>query len=77
MQINVNDVTCLRVTDLEKANSEYSKLVETTASSDKKLFNLGWKIDELSRLNTTGRFIVVELQQFLDVLEENDSDEKD
>ena len=35
------------------------------------MLDLAWKVDELSRLNTTGRSIVVELQCLLEMLKDD------
>ena len=58
---------------LTEANSEYSSRLESR-SSDKVLFNLGWKVDELSRLNKMGHTVMVELQSLLNSLSVGDLD---
>ena len=42
---------------LEKANCEYSEKVKVQGgvAGDKALFNVGWRVDELTRLNEAGR----------------------
>ena len=54
-------------TGLSDANSEYSSRVES-GSTDKVLYGLGWKVDELSRLNKSGHSIMVKLQRLLDLI---------
>lgn len=36
---------------LKKATSEYSERVKISVTTDNVLYNLGWSVDELSRLN--------------------------
>lgn len=54
---------------LKAANDEYSKRVSSGSGSEKVLRDLGWRVDELSRLNTAGRQIKVDIQCLLDAHE--------
>lgn len=44
---------------LSSANREYSESVSSSTTSEKTLHNLGWKVDELSRLDKAGRQLTV------------------
>ena len=57
---------------LQKANSDYSAKLASNTASDKTLFTLGWKLDELARLSEAGRDIKVKILQLIESL----SDEK-
>lgn len=56
---------------LQKSRSEYSTKLASSAT-DKTLFSLGWKVDELSRLYDDGRKITV----MITILIESLSDDK-
>ena len=63
---------------LTAANEEYSKKVAGSSSTNKTLFRLGWKLDELSRLSGVGRQLCVDVNHVLEsirdrVVDVNDS----
>ena len=49
----------------QKANSDYSAKLASNTASDKTLFTLGWKLDELARLSEAGRDIILQLIESL------------
>ena len=42
--------------------------------SDKTLFSVGWRVDELSRLNEAGRSMLVEVRCLMEILTKEDED---
>ena len=56
------------IVGLNSASAEYSEKVSSKSSSEKTLHTLGWTVDELSRLNQSGRQLTVEIQQVLQTL---------
>ena len=65
----INNHTSL-FSGLKAANDEYSKRVSAGShGSENILRDLGWRVDELSRLNATGRQIKVDIQCLLDAHE--------
>ena len=53
----------LMIPYLDSANTEYSEKVSDKSSSEETLHNLGWTVEELSRLDQTGHRLTVEIQQ--------------
>ena len=47
---------------LENANNTYSQKVSSKKFSEKKMFELGWEIEELEKLNQTGRKLLVDIR---------------
>ena len=58
----------LMIPGLHSANTEYSEKVSAKSSNEKTLHTLGWTVDELSRLDQTGRRLTVEIQQVIQTL---------
>ena len=56
---------------LQKANSDYSAKLASNTASDKTLFTLGWKLDELARLSEAGRDIKVKILQLIESLSDD------
>lgn len=54
---------------LQTANDDYSTKLASGSSTEKNLFNLGWTVDELSRLNKSGRTVLVEIRALIELLE--------
>ena len=48
--------------------------MKSQGTKDKELFNLGWKVDELSRLSDCGRHLKVEVTTVLELLKDEASD---
>ena len=59
---------------LSRANSEYSELLSSGTTVEKTLRSVGWKVDELSRLDRAGRQLTVELQCLIDQVNRGQSD---
>lgn len=62
-------VNCLKRSAMEKAVADFSAKKQGNAL-DKTLYSLGWKIDELSRLNTLGQQLAVDTSSVTDTLNE-------
>ena len=58
---------------LKNANDEYASKVES-GSTEKILYSLGWKVDELTRLIQAGRKLLVEITALQEILVDKDSD---
>lgn len=59
---------CLNTTALQTANDDYSTKLASGSSTEKNLFNLGWTVDELSRLSKSGRTVLVEIRALVELL---------
>ena len=59
---------------LDTANQDYCQKLASKETQSKTLFNLGWKVDELSRLNKDGRCLSVEVHKLMELLGEKDCD---
>lgn len=53
---------------------DYCQKLASKETQSKTLFNLGWKVDELSRLNKDGRCLSVEIHKLMELLGEKDCD---
>lgn len=53
---------------LAKATEQCNELLGSGKGSDKTQYRLGWKVDDLSCLNTNGRKLLVELSSFVEKL---------
>lgn len=53
---------------MERSTHEYELKLRSESGNSSALYSLGWKVEELSRLNTEGRRILIELKVLLDVL---------
>ena len=60
-------VVCVFVA-LSSSITQYEHKIESGTASEKVLYNLGWSVDELSRLNNAGRNLTVEVQLSLEAL---------
>ena len=60
--------TCTCTLALKIANDEYALKLSAGTSMEKTLYSLGWKVDELSRLQKVGRALFVELSSLKDIL---------
>ena len=49
----------------------YPEKVKSQGTKDKELFNLGWKVDELSHLSDCGRHLKVEVTTVLELLRDD------
>ena len=58
---------------LKDANDEYASKVES-GSTEKILYSLGWKVDELTRLLQAGRKLLVEITALQEILVDKDTD---
>ena len=61
-------------TALQKANDEYSKKVESGSAKEKTLLNLAWKVDDLSRLNQSGRQLLVDVTTKVEMIDDESTD---
>ena len=59
---------------LQESTTQYSEKVKARTARDKELFNLGWKVGELSHLSEDGCNIMVEVTQVLELLNDDKSD---
>ena len=62
------------LTALQTTNTEYSLKVQSGTAQDKTLFDLGWTIDDLSRLSESGRNLLVEIVAVQELLEDVNTD---
>ncbi len=53
---------------MERTTHEYELKLKSDSGNNSALYSLGWKVEELSRLNREGRRILIELKVLLDVL---------
>lgn len=69
-------VSCLYflLTALQTANDEYSSKLQSGSAQDKTLFDLGWTVDDLSRLSESGRTLLVEIIAVKELLEDDTTD---
>ncbi len=51
---------------LKSANDEYASKVRTGSAKENTLLNLAWKVDDLSRLSTDGRSMLIEVASIKD-----------
>ena len=56
---------------LQQSNTEYSTKLASSKVPEKQMFNLGWKIDELSRLIEDGRKQLVTITRIIELLEDD------
>ena len=59
---------------LEKTNTEYNTKLAKGKAQEKILRQLAWKVDELQRLNESGRKIVTESSVTMELLQDSDID---
>ena len=59
---------------LKEANSNYSEKLASNTAASKVLFSLGWKVDELSRLNDTVRGMTADLQLMIETVRDENCD---
>ena len=57
-------------TALAKATEQYNELLRSGKGGNKAQYRLGWKVDDLSRLNTNGRKLLVEVSSFVEKLKD-------
>ena len=54
--------------ELQKTSDSYASKVKDGSSKEKTLLELAWKLDDLSRLSTDGRKMLVEMVSLKDLL---------
>ena len=59
---------------LQTASSDYADKMKASTANDKTLFNLGWRVDEFSRLNEAGRKMIVEVRCLIEFLSDEQCD---
>ena len=58
---------------MKTANDDYASKVKS-GSTEKILYSLGWKVDELTRLLQAGRKLLVEITSLQEILVDKNSD---
>jgi hypothetical protein len=58
---------------MHRANDIYASKVES-GSTEKVLYSIGWKVDELTRLLQAGRKLLVEITSLQEILVDKNSD---
>lgn len=71
----VHNGCMLSIIALKKANDKFSeKLSSGKSSSDKEMLSLCWSVDELGRLNESGRRLHVEIDVLLGLFDDSSTD---
>ena len=54
---------------MRSVSDTYSAKVESGSASEKTLLDLAWKVDDLSRLSTNGRSLLMEIVCWIELLQ--------
>ena len=57
------------ITELRSVNDKYSAKVGSGSASEKMLLDLAWKVDDLSRLSSSGRSLLMEIMCVTELLQ--------
>ena len=65
---------CALLLALDTASTDYSAKIDVGNAAEQTLFSLGWKLEELKKVNEDGPRLLAEVSVIQDIIEDHNSD---